>query len=58
VVGRQEAGRGAAVAAGEKLDVLNRELGVEAHRIAAWRDDFLAGGKEALKGRRPLGENG
>ena len=37
---------------GEKLDALSRELGVEAHRIAAWRDDFLAGGKEALKGRR------
>ncbi len=43
---------------GEKLDVLSRELGVEAHRIAAWRDDFLAGGKEALKGRRgPLTED-
>lgn len=37
---------------GEKLDALSRELGVEAHRIAAWRDDFLSGGKEALKGRR------
>ena len=24
---------------GEKLDALSRELGVEAHRIAAWRDD-------------------
>jgi hypothetical protein len=37
---------------GEKLDALGRELGVEAHRIAAWRDDLLSGGKEALKGRR------
>ena len=43
---------------GEKLDALSRELGVEAHRIAAWRDDFLSGGKEALKGRRgPLTED-
>jgi transposase-like protein len=38
---------------GEPLDVLSRELGVEAHRLAAWRDDFLEGGKEALKGQRP-----
>lgn len=38
---------------GEQLEVLSREVGVEAHRIAAWRDEFLEGGKEALKGRRP-----
>jgi transposase len=36
---------------GEKLEALSRELGVEAHRIAAWRDEFLEGGKAALKGR-------
>ena len=36
---------------GEKLEELSRELGVEAHRIAAWRDEFLEGGKSALKGR-------
>ena len=41
---------------GEKLDALSRELGVEAHRISAWREDFLSGGKEALKGRRPVSE--
>jgi transposase-like protein len=35
---------------GEPLEVLSRELGVEAHRLAAWRDDFLEGGKDALKG--------
>jgi hypothetical protein len=35
---------------GEKLEALSRELGVEAHRIAAWRDEFLDGGKESLKG--------
>jgi hypothetical protein len=38
---------------GEKLEELSRELGVEAHRIAAWRDEFLDGGREALKGRSP-----
>ena len=38
---------------GEPLEELSRELGVEAHRLAAWRDDFLEGGKEGLKGQRP-----
>ena len=38
---------------GEPLEALARELGVEAHRLAAWRDDFLEGGKDALKGQRP-----
>src|ERR671911_1261254 len=37
---------------GEPLEMLSRELGVEAHRLAAWRDDFLEGGKEGLKGQR------
>ena len=41
---------------GESLDALSRELRVEAHRLAAWRDDFLEGGKEGLKGRRPLSD--
>ncbi len=36
---------------GEKLDVLSRELRVEAHRLAAWRDEFLAAGTAGLKGR-------
>ena len=35
---------------GEKLEELSRELSVEAHRIAAWRDEFLDAGKEGLKG--------
>ena len=39
---------------GENLEALSREIGVEAHRIAAWRDEFLEGGREALKGRRAL----
>jgi transposase len=38
---------------GESLHELSRELGVEAHRLAAWRDDFLEGGKDGLKGQRP-----
>jgi transposase len=38
---------------GEPLEALSRELGVEAHRLAAWRDDFLESGKQGLKGQRP-----
>jgi transposase len=38
---------------GEPLETRSRELGVEAHRLVAWRDDVLEGGKEALKGQRP-----
>ncbi|MBA3628458.1 MAG: transposase [Actinobacteria bacterium] len=36
---------------GESLDALSRELRVEAHRLQAWRDEFLAGGVEGLKAR-------
>ncbi len=38
---------------GESLEELSRELQVEAHRLAAWRDALLEGGKEGLKGQRP-----
>jgi transposase-like protein len=38
---------------GEPLETLSRGLQVEAHRLAAWRDDFLESGKEGLKGQRP-----
>jgi hypothetical protein len=34
---------------GESLEELSRELQVEAHRLAAWRDDFLAAGKQGVK---------
>ncbi len=34
---------------GEGIDEVSRDLGIEAHRLAAWRDEFIAGGKEALK---------
>ena len=37
---------------GEPLEELSRELKVEAHRLAAWRDDFLAAGQQGLKGQR------
>jgi transposase len=37
---------------GESLEVLSRELGIKAHRLAAWRDGF-EGGKQRLKGQRP-----
>jgi len=40
---------------GEKLEELSRELGVEAHRLAAWRDEFIEGGKAGLKGRTTSG---
>ncbi len=36
---------------GESLDVVSREVRVEAHRLAAWGDEFLAGGTEGLKAR-------
>ena len=38
---------------GESLEELSRALQVEAHRLAAWRDDFLEGGKQSLKAQRP-----
>ena len=37
---------------GESLEELSRELKIEAHRLAAWREDFLEGGKHGLKGQR------
>jgi hypothetical protein len=36
---------------GEDFDPVARELRVEAHRLAAWRDESMAGGAEALKAR-------
>jgi hypothetical protein len=36
---------------GESLDELSWELRVEAHRLQAWRDEFLAGGLGDLKAR-------
>jgi transposase len=37
---------------GEPLNQLSRELEVEAHRLAAWRDDFLEHGRHGLKAPR------
>lgn len=36
---------------GESLDALARESGQPAGRIAGWRDEFLAAGREGLKAR-------
>jgi transposase len=41
---------------GEKLEEVSREVGMEAHRLAAWRDEFLDAGKEGLKGKRATTE--
>ena len=34
---------------GEALDLVSRELGLPAARLATWREAFLAAGQEALK---------
>src|SRR5450759_5124714 len=36
---------------GESLDLLARETGQPAGRISAWRNEFLAAGREGLKAR-------
>lgn len=36
---------------GESLDLLARETGQPAGRIAAWREEFLVAGREGLKSR-------
>jgi len=36
---------------GESLDLLARETGQPAGRVAAWREEFLAAGREGLKSR-------
>jgi transposase len=42
---------------GESLDLLARETGQPAGRISAWREEFLAAGREGLKARpRPAEE--
>ena len=34
---------------GEALDILSRDLGLPAARLATWREAFLAAGQEAMK---------
>ena len=34
---------------GEAIDLVSRELGIPAARLATWREAFLAAGQEALK---------
>jgi transposase-like protein len=41
---------------GEKLEEVSRDVGVGAHRVAAWRDEFLAAGTDGLKGRTTTGD--
>jgi len=42
---------------GESLDLLARETGQPAGRISAWREEFLAAGRDGLKARpRPAEE--
>ena len=36
---------------GDDLDALSRELGVTAGTIAQWREQFVAGGRAAVKSR-------
>ena len=38
---------------GEALDLLSRELGIPAARLATWREAFLDAGQEAMK-KQPL----
>ena len=40
---------------GEAVDLLSRECGVPASRIAAWRETFLEAGQESMK-KRPAVE--
>jgi len=49
--GRRKADAVVRLLRGEDLDELSRELRVEAHRLAAWRDEYMAGGMEFLKAR-------
>ena len=42
---------------GEALEDVSREVGVEVHHLAAWRDDFLESGKAGLKAKRPRTES-
>jgi Helix-turn-helix domain len=41
---------------GESLDLLARESGQPAGRIAGWREEFLAAGREGLRSRPAPGE--
>lgn len=41
---------------GESIEDVSREVGVEVHRLAAWRDDFLESGRQGLTQKRPRSE--
>lgn len=40
---------------GESIEDVSLEVGVDVHRLAAWRDDFLESGKQGLKVKRDTG---
>lgn len=42
---------------GEPLEALSRELVVSAAQLSHWRDDFLAGGAQALSSRPGQGDS-
>jgi transposase-like protein len=42
---------------GESIEDVSREVGVELHRLAASRDDFLESGKAGLKAERPRSQS-
>jgi hypothetical protein len=39
---------------GEDIDLLSRQMGVPANRLAAWREAFLEAGEESMKKRPAL----
>ncbi len=51
MVGRRKTDAVMRLLRGEDLDTIARELRIEAHRLAASRDEFIASRAEALKAR-------
>ena len=42
---------------GEEIDFVSREVGVNAARLAEWREEFISGGREALKSREATSQD-
>lgn len=42
---------------GEEIDFVSREVGVNAARLAEWREEFIAGGRDALKSRETTAQD-
>jgi hypothetical protein len=58
LISLEEHRRGAVLLRGGLDEEPSRELNTEAHRMAAWRDDFLAAGSQGLKGQAAGGPAG